>query len=508
MKKLIVLCLILTMALSFGVVSFGAEEDTTVTIGLSAEPTYLLNIYNGNKNGVPICNLIYDGLTAWDSEAQEAVPCIAKSWEQIEPCVWRFYLRDDVIAYDGTTITANDVYYTFVQGCASAFVNSWKYFDADLCAVVDDYTVDIGTKTEIADLPQVLADNALHGIISESSVESNGGYDACIRDPKVGSGPYKFVEWKDAEYIILERNEDYWGEKPYYQTIKMRFIKDSATRVMSLEAGDVEIITDVLVSQAASLDENSAFTLVQSTPEQTYALAMTTTVAPFDNVLVRKAIAHLINQDAVLMVAYGGYGLTQDTSISPVDKFYVDPSDDLIYSYDIDAAKKLLEEAGYPNGFECTLTLQSGFDNVGTIIQESLAQAGITVNIETLDTPTYMATSFEGGMTFTVTTIVDGGNYYNSLQYYDSRKPVQAVGTGWTGWGSVETDALIDTLISNNDDSARAEAMNNLLIKLREEVPMVGLVNFNTLTATVNNITGISLDSRGLVSFRNIRPVE
>ena len=516
MKKLfkgIAVCLAATMAL--GMASFASDaaetestvSDETLVIGTFGEPVCLYTIKGTNMNTIPISNLINDGLTGYDTETGELYPLVADSWEQIEDCVWQFKIHQGIIAYDGTELTANDVLYTIKEGQEYHISTTWADIDLENTEVIDDYTINIATYNPMSYLPKVLANGAILPMVSESSVEAAGGPDACMRNPQMGVGPYKFVEWVDGEYITLERNEDYYGELPYYKTIQIRFISDNATRIMELESGTVDLILNVPATQFDYLASNPSFTTYDFTTDLNYELIFNTTVAPFDNTQVRQAIAKVIDQDVILMAAGMGYGTAMDnTNIAPSNPYYTEPSEE-DKAVDVEAAKALLAEAGYPDGFEMKLTTMAAYSGITDIVQAELAQIGITVVLDTVDMATLVQSLQTGAFDAIMGTEIPAGDLSYPLHKYDSRLEFTQV-QGSTGWGNDELNALIDTASYSSDETEIAGAMAQIQTILRENVPLISFYTYDTLYASKNTITGAKTDIRGMAYLRFVRAAE
>lgn len=481
-------------------------SDETLVIGTFGEPTYLVTQYNTTQQSVPVMNLIYDALLWYDNATGTVHPCIATEWEQIEDCVWRFHLRDDVVAYDGSILTAEDVYYSFEKGCSGTNTTAFKYFDMSKTAVVDEFTIDIGTHACVPYLDVMLSNIALTQIIDKSSVEANGGFDNCIRDPRCGTGPYKFSEWAEGEYILLTRNEEYWGELPYYKEIKLQFIGDAATRVMTLESGAADVVLNLAASAVGNLQSNPDVTVWNIPTDLSYVIYLNCTKTPLDNVLVRQAIAHLIDREGILAVAQRGFGVTLDTNIPQSHDYYVAPGEGESYAYDVEAAKALLAQAGYPDGFTFTLSIQGNMQTMGEAIQSALGQAGIEVKLDVLDTATMLKLYDTGEYDAVIAMGMYGGDLGKPLHYYDTRMDFDEA-DGGTGWGTAELDALIDIASYSRDPEAVAQAYAEIQSILRQNMPLIGLYSYDILYASSSDLTGLMVDIRGMAQMRNVRPI-
>lgn len=512
MKKLVkILAVLLVAVMMLSMTAFSAEDteisDETLVVGTFGEPVCLYTIKGTNMNTIPVSNLINDGLTGYDPETGEIYPLIADSWEQIEDCVWQFKIHQGIIAYDGTEFTANDVLYSIKEGQQYHISTTWADIDLEKTEVIDDYTINIATNNPMSYFPRIMANGAILPMVSESSVEAAGGSDACMLSPKMGVGPYKFVEWVDGEYIILERNDDYYGELPYYKTIQIRFISDNATRIMELESGMVDLILNVPATQFDYLASNDAYTTYAFETDLSYELIFNTTVEPYNNTQVRQAIAKVIDQDIILTAAGLGYGVAMDnTNIAPSNPYYVEPSDE-DKAVDVDAAKALLAEAGYPDGFTMKLTTMAAYTGITDIVQAELAQIGITVELDTVDMATLVQSLQTGQFDAIMGTEIPAGDLSYPLHKYDTRLEFKDV-QGSTAWGTDELNALIDIASYGSDEEEITDAMAQIQEILRDNVPLISFYCYDTLYASKSTITGAKVDIRGMAYLRFVRPVE
>ena len=196
--------------------SVTAVEDT-LTVAQSGEPTVLDPQNQNDQPTAVVCWQIYETLVLRNNITGEFEPLIAEKWEQIDDKTIRFYIRDDIVDHAGNPFDANDVYFTVQRGCASNLKSYvWSAFDPENCKVIDDYTIDIATYEPFAPAMQYLCNNGAL-MVSEKAVEDAGSLDEYGRNPTGGTGPWKFVEWVAGDRVVLERNEDYYGEKPYFK---------------------------------------------------------------------------------------------------------------------------------------------------------------------------------------------------------------------------------------------------------------------------------------------------
>ena len=371
-------------------------SDETLVIGLSAEPSALWAIGAGKlENEISIiANALQDSLVDIDKTTGELIPSLATEWEWVDDTHCRFTLRDDVTMSDGTPLVAEDVVYTV--NCAmeySANNDSGQYF-AD--AVADDeHTVTIGFTTAAPDLLKMIAWSNF-GIVSEDEINALGGVEAAVKNPSFGSGKYIFREWVSGQSITLDRNDNYWDPeyKGYFKTIKFTFTNDPAARAMAVMSGDLNVAYDMPISMASTYKGNDQVQLIVHTFGQNTRLNYNQGVnaGPTKDVRVRQAIDKALNFDAIAGVGTAGMASEVHSLFPDESPYYHEVYTSEERAQDIEGAKALLAEAGYDdsNPLELTIVGMQDQNDVFTVMQANLAQAGIKLNISILDTAAFI----------------------------------------------------------------------------------------------------------------------
>jgi peptide/nickel transport system substrate-binding protein len=354
-----------------------AAPRTDVNIGLVLEPPNLDPTTGGAAAAIREVTYqnIYQGLTRIDSRG-ETQPDLAKSWD-ISPdgLTYTFHLQTGVKFQDGTPFSADDVKFSLDRARAPKSTTAQPQLFASIQSVdvVDPATVKITLKHPDGDF-----------------LYNMGWGDAVIVSPKsaatdatnpVGTGPFKFVDWVKGDHIDLARNPDYWGTAPKLDKATFKFISDPTAATSALLAGDIDAFPEFPAPE--SLDQIKAdprFQVIVGSTEGETVMAMNLAHKPLDNILVREAIAHAIDRKAIIDGAQFGYGTPIGTFFPPDNPAYVDLTS--LSNFDPDKSKELLKQAGVSN---LTLTLKLPpppyARNGGQIIQQELANVGITVNI-------------------------------------------------------------------------------------------------------------------------------
>ncbi len=359
-----------------------------VVIGQGVDPTTLDPQNHNETPAFNILNNIYETLVTFDRNGK-LQPRLAESWKQLDDLNLEMKLRKGVKWHDGTDFTADDVKFTIDR-----YINSNKEPDAlkrlkragnlnfvSSVTVTDPLTVKITTeKPSPLLLPKLIAE----GIVSKKFVTEKG--EQAIGLSAMGTGAYKFVEWKKDNYLDMDANTEWWGAPggPKAKKVRFRPIPDAQTRISALQAGEVDIIVNVAPEQAKQL-ETGAKTGVSSVPSVRVIFITLNTLddspAPaLKNVKVRQALNYAIDRDAIITNIMLGNGKKIS---SPINSYFFAYEDLPQYNYDPAKAKALLTEAGFPNGFDLELTTPNGRylkdKEIGEAVTEYWGKIGVKV---------------------------------------------------------------------------------------------------------------------------------
>lgn len=359
----------------------------TLTVAMGGEPNTL---YPPEGNLVPTiiaCRPIYETLINYNSFTGEYEPALAESWEMTDDTTIRLHLRKGVTCHAGYEMTANDVLWCVQRGSeipVSKFL--WSIFDLDKCAVVDDYTIDLVTYEPFGPLLDYLSNPNVGFIINRQAYEEQSPEDYA-RNPNGGTGPYTFVEWVAGDHLTYVRNENYWGDKPYYPNLVIRNISDDVTRALSLESGEVDVVFDVDNSSVQTLIDAPTSNLIAFPSFQMIHMGLNNKVAPFDDARVRKAMLYALDLESMVKLAFSGTAVVSDSCWPNSLSVYSAPEGDEKYTYDVDKAKALLKEAGYENGFSFELLCAdtSAWMQMAEMIHNALDKIGIEATVRVMD---------------------------------------------------------------------------------------------------------------------------
>ncbi|MGO4284326.1 ABC transporter substrate-binding protein [Bosea sp. TAB14] len=367
-----------------------AQAKDAVTIGMTLEPP-TLDPTSGAAQAIREVTLqnIFEGLVRMDRTGK-IQPCLAESWE-IAPdnVTYRFTLRSGATFHDGTPFTSAEVKFSFERAVAPDSTNAQRQLFTPIAEIAtpDPATVVIKLKQPTASF--------LYGLSWGDAVIVAPATAANNKTAPIGTGPFKFARWNRGDRLELTRFDGYWGQKPSLAKATFRFMSDPQAQVAALRAGDVDANTNLSAPEAVpQLQADPRLKVTIGKTEGETVLATNNAKPPFDNPKVRQAIAHALDRKTIALGVYGFDVTPIGSHFSPLHPAYIDLTG--TYPYDPEKAKALLKEAGFPNGFSCTLKLPppSYARRAGEIVAALLGQVGINVSIEPLEFPQWLERVF------------------------------------------------------------------------------------------------------------------
>lgn len=420
----------------------------------------------------------YDRLLGYDYETGEFLPELATEWSVSEDGMeYTFKLRDDVKWHDGTQFTAKDVVYTVKRGIETQCGN---YPSVNYAEAIDDFTV----KYYMNEPNSLVLDKQW---IGDAAVIQDGCGDD-VATNIMGTGAYKVKEWHIGEHLIIEANPDYWGEQPQIKEIKFVTMPEANARLMGVQAGDVNVASIPAANVKAALaDENLTVYSQQST--SLHYLGMNHTNEYLSNKLVREAIYHAIDKQAIIDAALEGYGTAADCLVPPSIQGH--NSDIKGYEYDVEKAKALMAEAGYADGFDLELTYKTGsYDVQAQIIQAQLKEIGINLTLDGKESAA-AAEKINGGQSQMSLGYRGSSNadYYLNIMHSDRLTD----GRNVLSFSNPEIDKAIDDAKVITDEAARIEAFKKCQQIAHDEIVCVPLYSNTIFNISQKNLAGVQL---------------
>lgn len=411
------------IALSAGLGAGAALAQSDITVAMQLEPPHLdpTSAAAGAIDSVLYSN-VFEGLTRFMGDGS-VVPGLAESWEiSDDGTVYTFHLHDGVTFHDGTTMDAEDVKFSLDRARAEDSANAQKALFAWIAdvEVVDPLTV----KVTLSEPNGSFLFNMAWGdavIVAPESIEG-------IKQTPIGTGAFKFSEWVQGDKIVLEKNGDYWGTPAKLDKATFKFISDPTAAFAAMMAEDVDVFTGFPAPEnLPQFEADPRFQVLVGSTEGETILSTNNKQPPFDNKLVREAVAHAIDRQAIIDGAMFGYGTPIGTHFAPHNPAYVDLTAQS--AYDPETSKALLAEAGLADGFETTLHLPppSYARRGGEIVAAQLAQVGIKAEIINVEWAQWLETVFRGknfGLTIVShTEPMDIGIYARPEYYFQYDNP-------------------------------------------------------------------------------------
>ena len=364
----------------------GGPARDDIIIGLPADISNLDPHNTASASDFRMFELIFSNLVR--NSPDGFIPSVAVSWERAEDGLsYTFNLRDDVYFHNGDLMTAGDVVFTFNRAMESPFVGAPLISIANVEAI-GDFQVRFNLHHQFAPF---IASIASIWIVSESIVEAMG--DDFSRNP-IGTGPYKFVEHQPGRSVHLTRFDEYFGGPAYIRDVTYMIVLSPATASIAVEAGDIDLSISVPPGDIARLEATPGRTATHFETNSLNFMTINLHMEPFDNPLVREAIARVVDRQGLITMVAEGLGTPAQSFLNELTFGY--HPDVAPFERDVTRARELMAEAGFPNGFSTTIaTIGDGvFEGWSQVIQANLAEIGITANIELLDQAVFIGNLF------------------------------------------------------------------------------------------------------------------
>ncbi|MBV2359096.1 ABC transporter substrate-binding protein [Thalassococcus sp. CAU 1522] len=372
--------------------SAAQAQQTDLTIALQLEPPHLdpTSAAAGAIDSVLYSN-VFEGLTRF-TETGAVVPGLASGWDiSDDGLTYTFTLRDGVTFHDGSTMDSADVKFSLDRARAEDSANAQK---ALFAGIADVATPD--PQTVVVTLSQPDGNFLFNMAWGDAVIVAPESIDA-IKQTPIGTGPFRFVEWKQGDSITLTQNSAYWGDKPALTDATFKFISDPTAAFAAMMAQDIDAFAGYPAPEnLPQFEGDPRFKVLVGSTEGETILSINNKMPPLDNPLVRKAIAHAIDRQAIIDGAMFGLGTPIGTHFAPHNPDYVDLTGNSVH--DPELAKSLLAEAGLPDGFTTTLKLPppSYARRGGEIIAAQLRAVGIQTEITNLEWAQWLEEVFRG----------------------------------------------------------------------------------------------------------------
>lgn len=475
---------------------------------------------------------IYNRLVEFERGTTNVVPGLAESWEiSADGMEYTFKLRQGVKFHTTDFFTptrdfnADDVVFSFNrQGKEDdpwhAYIEgiSYEYYSGMEMNVVikdivkvDDYTVKfVLSRPEAPFLANMAMDFASIGSKEYADALMAAGKAADFNQAPVGTGPFQFVAYEKDAVIRYKANPDYWGGKQAIDDLVFAITPDAAVRVQKLQAGECHVMPYPAPADLAALKGNADLQVMEQAGLNVAYLAYNTTVAPFDNVQVRKALNMAINKSAIIDAVYQGTGQAAKNPIPPTMWSYNDAVQD--DAYDPEAAKKMLEEAGVKDlsmkvwAMPVQRPYMPNARRAAELIQEDFAKVGVTVEIVSFEWGEYLKKSSELGRDGAVILgwTGDNGDPDNFMGVLLGCAAAGDGGANRAHWCDKEFDDLIQQAKVTADPAARTKLYEQAQVVFKDRAPWATLGHSTVAMPMSKAVSGYIMDPLGSHRFDGV----
>ena len=425
----------------------------------------------------------------------DLTPAIAEKYEVSEDRrTYTFHLREGVQFHNGETVTAEDVVYS-IQRCAAATETGIVQVEAfsvieDLKAV-DERTVSI-----------TISEPSNEFISYMTTAVLPAGYDKQDTDP-VGTGPFKFVSRTAQDSVVLEKFNEYWGTPAQLDKVTLKIMENADSLMMSLQSGAIDLCAHLTSTQVAQLEKD--FNVAEGTMNLVQAMYLNNAVAPFDDVRVRQALCYAVDKQEIIDLAFDGYGSPIGSSMYPAFGKYFDDSLTNYYTKDVEKAKALLAEAGYPDGFDMTITVPSNYKphmDTAEVLVQQLAQIGVNATIEPIEWESWVSDVYAGRQFQSTVVRVDASTMTARalLERFTSD-----YGKNFINYNNAEYDALFQQTLTAYDDAEQTAIYKQMLANLTENAANVYIQDLADLVAVRKGVEGVTFYPIYVLDLSTIR---
>lgn len=537
-KKMLALALVVAMLATSLIGCGGSEEDTTagaetgvatkdLVVEIGPDPETIDPALNSASDGGNMILHLFEGLLTI-SKDEQLQPGVAETWEVSEDgLTWTFHLREGLKWSDGTAMTANDFVYSWKRVCdpalaapyAETVLNMVKGYDeaiaGDLDALgvtaTDDLTLVVELGKPCTYFGSLVAFATLSPV-QQATIEANGDAWATKAETYISNGPFYIKEWVPGSHILCAKNENYWdADSIKLDSIKFLLMEDNNAAYSAYQTGEAHMIKDVPTEEIPSLDGNKEFNIAEMIG--TYYISVNTQKEPFTDAKVRKALSLAIDREYVAgTIMQGTYKPAYNfmgpgwTDAEENDFMSGANGGETYISADYEAnlaeAKKLLEEAGYPNGEGFPAITYSTNDDgyhkaVAEHLQQAWAELGITLNIETVEWGQF--TSMRRNGEYEVARNGWVGDYTdasNQLELFYSTN-----GNNDGKFNNADFDAAIDLSRKTTDVKERTAALHEAEDILMEEAGAIPVAYYADYWLQSPKVEGIWHSPRGYWYF-------
>lgn len=527
--KFTALSLVLVMSVVLSACSSGGSGGSnTLVVGRGGDSVALDASVVTDGESAKVAHQITETLLKYKEGTTEVIPGLAELPEVApDGLKYTFKLHKGIKFHDGTDFNAEAVVFNFNRWSNPkgefSFLDAkaeevFGYYDSMFgnegtraikeVKAIDELTVEFTMNIPQAPFLQNIA-MTFFGIGSPTAIkEKKDKY----KESPVGTGPYKFVEWKRNEAITLEKNKDYWVKGlPKMDKLIIKSIPDNTARLNELKAGTIDLMEDVNPSALGEVEKDAALQKILRPAFNVGYVGFNTKKKPFDNAKVRQALNHVVNKESIIKAFYSGLAIPAVNPMPPSVLGYNDQVKD--YPYDLDKAKALMKEAGYENGYDKELVFYAmpvsrpympDGKKVAEYLQSEFAKIGIKTRIESPEWGVYLDDAKKGEKEdlFMLGWTGDNGDPDNFLYTLLDKETIGS--NNYSFYINEELHTFLSKAQAEPDQAKRAEGYKKAQEIIKADAPWIPLVHSTPLLAAKKGLKGFTPSPTGSETYANI----
>ena len=439
---------------------------------------------------------IFEGLVKADSNGN-LNPAVASDYTISDDSkVYSFTLRDGIKFHDGSLVTVEDIKYSLERnmGVDGGEPLIRAYGQIESVNIVDDKHVDVVLKDADSDF------------LTQLTVAIIPAANEHPETTPIGTGPYMYVSNSPQENFIVTRFDDYWGDKAYIKDVVFKIEANMDAIVLDLEGGSIDMMARVTPTQVAQLSDK--FQVYEGTMNLVQALYLNNDFEPFKDVRVRQALCYAVDPQSIMDFVSDGAGTEVGSAMFPAFSKYYMPELNDTYNHDTDKAKELLTEAGYPNGFEFTITVPSNYGqhvDTAQVISEELKEIGVTANIQEIEWNSWVSDVYSGRQYEATVVGIDASTLSASalLSRYVSDN-----GKNFVNFKSEAYDTAYANAQSATDDSVKTKFYKECETILSQEAASVYIQDLPEFVVLNKKFTGYVFYPLYVQDIAKIKPAQ
>ena len=467
---------------SSGQNSVDSEQNhaNEITVGIAQDLDDSLDPYQMTAAGTrEVMFNVFEGLVKPDSDGNFVDAVASEHSVSDDQLTYTFTLRDGVVFHNGAECTVDDVLYSF-ETCAATTVNS---------AVAEALSAIVDTKTEGNQISFTLSAPNSDFISYVSNVYIVPKDYAEQATQPVGTGPFKYVSRSVQENVVLEKNADYYGEQAKLDKVTYKIFEDNTAMMTALNAGGLDLVAHLTSDQVNTL--TNGYDVLEGTMNLVQAVYLNNAVAPFDNQQVRQALCYAIDRQSIMDMIADGHGTALGSSIYPAFTKYFLPELVQKYPYDPAKAKELLAQAGYPNGFDMTISVPSNYQphmDTAEVVAEQLRAVGVNVTIQPMEWGVWHEQVYKG-RDFQATLVGLDASAMTARALLERFTSDHA--KNFVNYNNPDYDALFTQAMNASDDTQQAEIYKQMETMLSDTAANLYIQDLADLVAMRQNLAGL-----------------